>query len=130
MKETISAETEVVVHSQPHQDAGYQSSPERLTPLKVLLWGTVWDILVRVCLGWCLEGAHVLELQRRGIEILTYDSPLWMFSGRDCGEGSSKMLVILDPLVAEGTCAGSSRLCVCVQAPFYNFFKCKRSQKS
>lgn len=72
----------------------------------------------------------MLELQRRGIEILTYDSPLWMFSGRDCGEGSSKVMVILDPLVAEGNLRGQLLTVCLVQAPFYNFFKCKRSQKS
>lgn len=121
-----SREIKAVLNSQPYQDGSYQISPEGLTPLKVPLWGTVWDILVWVCLGWFLEGAHVLELQRKGKEILT--SPLWMSSGRDCGEGSSKVLMILDPLVAEGNLR-SSRLCVCGLAPVHNFFKCKRSQK-
>lgn len=95
-----SGEIEAVLNSQLYQDGSYQISPERLTPLKVLLWGAVWDILVWVCLGWFLEGTHVLEPQRKGKEMLI--SPLWMSSGRDCGEGSSKVLMILDPLVTEG----------------------------
>lgn len=66
-----SREIKAVLNSQPYQDGSYQISPEGLTPLKVLLWGTVWDILVWVCLGWFLEGTHVLEPQRKGKKMLT-----------------------------------------------------------